>query len=72
MTREEFNKTRFGAGMSCVYKENIYSISIVNFEEGLFALDDGFSESDDMEDLTWVRCESVDLVNVQKFANKEK
>ncbi len=58
MTREEFNKTGFGANMKVSYDNGIYSILSVSFTEGLL----GLVDRDCHEDIFWVRCENVELV----------
>ena len=58
MTIEEFNKTGFTGKMKMRYKNEVYDIVSVDFQEALFAysLDDGY------DNLSWARCENVDLV----------
>ena len=65
MDREEFNSTRFGPGMSALYKMDArnaktskHPITAVNFNEALLELKcrDG--------DYIWVRCESVDILPI--------
>jgi len=58
MTREEFNKTGFGAHMRAIYDSVIYDIRSVSFTEGLLCLVDKECHDDHF----WVRCENVDLV----------
>lgn len=58
MTREEFNKTGFGANMKASYDNVIYKILSVNFTEGLL----GLVDTDCHDDVFWVRCENVELV----------
>lgn len=58
MTRDEFNKAKFGAGMEAVYCEVRYKVMNINFTEALF----GLVDMDDFDDITWVRCESAELV----------
>lgn len=60
MTIEEFQTTRFGAGMTAVYKTKIYDITSVDFEESLIELRP--TESDRDEDEFWVRCENIKLL----------
>lgn len=62
MTREEFSKTKFSAGMLFKYDGQIYPVVSVDFTEGLFGLD-LYSDADS---LNWVRCESGELVESQK------
>lgn len=56
MTIEEFNKTRWGANMKFAYKGNVFDVTSVNFGEALI----GYCTDDD--ELSWVRCENIDLL----------
>tara|TARA_R110000824_G_C14863152_1_gene641454 strand:- start:278 stop:457 length:180 start_codon:yes stop_codon:yes gene_type:complete len=59
MTREEFDKTGFGANMKASYDDGIiYKVQSVSFTEGLV----GLIDVDEFDDVFWVRCESIDLV----------
>lgn len=59
MTREEFNSTKWGAGMKCTVEGSVpYDVVSVNFGEALVGLDC----FDDVDDLSWYRCESVEIV----------
>lgn len=63
MTREEFNKTRFSANMNVSYRGGKYGVVSVNFYEALLGIIDGEVTGDESaDDLTWVRCESVELL----------
>ncbi len=58
VTREEFNNTRWGAGMKCLVGDaGPYDVVSVNFGEALVGLD----WYGDINDLDWYRCESVEL-----------
>lgn len=57
MTIEEFNNTRFGAGMKAKYKGEVYTIGSVDFEEKLV----GIYMPEDLE-TTWVRCENISII----------
>jgi hypothetical protein len=59
MTIEEFNNTRFGVGMKCLYKGKEYDIYQVDFEECLL----GIWISGPYQYFDWVRCENINLVN---------
>jgi len=61
MTREEFNNQSIGAGDKFKYKDDIRDIISINFSEGLFAID----EFDDIENPTWVRCESGEFISFE-------
>lgn len=58
MTREEFDKTSWGAGMKMKYDGEIYDIVSVDFKEALI----GFSYDGDSNNLSWARCESIEPV----------
>lgn len=58
MTQEEFNKTSFGNGDKVEYNKKIYLVHSVDFIEALFAID----VCNDIENLSWVRCESVEFI----------
>ena len=59
MTREEFNNTKWGAGIKCTVEGSVpYDVVSVVFGEALIALDD----CDDIDNPSWYRCESVELV----------
>ena len=54
----EFNKTGFTGGMKMKYKNNTYDVISVDFEEELFA----YSLDGDFDNLSWARCENVELI----------
>ncbi len=59
MTREEFDRTIFSSGMKCKHKDGgTYPVVSLDFEEALLGID----RYDDPNDLSWVRCESVEIV----------
>ena len=58
MTQDEFDKTGWTGGMSCIYYGTEVSISSVNFPERLI----GYATEFD-DELSWARCENVVLVN---------
>jgi len=59
MTREEFNNYSFGAGTKFKYEERVCPVVALHFPEALLGLD----MFDDTNDLTWVRCESGEIVD---------
>lgn len=61
MTIEEFNKTRFHAGMKVMYNGEIYPLASANFDEKLVAYVDGYDE-DDKPEFNWVRCENCEII----------
>jgi len=58
MTREEFNNTGFTGKMKMKYQGRIYDVISVDFGEALF----GYSLDGSCVDLSWCRCENVELV----------
>ena len=60
MTIEEFNKTGFTGQMRCTYKGEEYLLASVDFEEQIIGILLPDNQEDDYE-LTWVRCENVEL-----------
>lgn len=63
MTIQQFNNTRFGNGMKVIYKNEIFPIVAVDFEEALFAIPNIRGIETDSE-TTWVRCENVELTEL--------
>ena len=60
MTKEEFDKTRWGAGMIGLYGGVEYTIIAVDFTEHLVGLADEPDE-ESASWCNWVRCESVEI-----------
>ncbi len=63
MTIEEFNNTKFYAGMEVVIHSKLYGsiqrpIASVNFDQALI----GIETDNDDEQLDWFRCENCDIV----------
>lgn len=58
MTREEFNNTQWGVKTKCIVNGIECDIVSIDFGEALIALD----VFDDVDNPTWFRCESVELV----------
>lgn len=76
MTIEEFNNTRFKFGMKAEYKNNVYDIISVDFEENLIGLDNGIIECNgcgtERTDVMWVRCENCKIImNTKEQKAKE-
>lgn len=65
MTIPDFQNMRFGAGMVVIYKEHLYDIYAVDFEENLIQIGAAFSE-----DGFWVRCENCEIK--KPFIQNEK
>ncbi len=58
MTREEFNNYRFTAKTSAIHRDgNSYPVVMIDFQEAILGLD----MFDDIDNLTYVRCESIDI-----------
>lgn len=65
MTIDQFDKTGFQYGDKAVYKGETYPIKSLDFEERLIGLL-GVSFGADEDDVTWVRCESVEHIPLIK------
>jgi len=59
MTIEEFNNTLWAGNMFALYKGVRYQIGASDFEEALVGLVGVVQGSDD---LNWVRCENIEVV----------
>ncbi len=57
MTIEEFDKTKFDAGMSFMIKGRMHDIASVNFDQKLI----GVENYSDPEEIDWYRCENIEL-----------
>lgn len=66
MTKEEFLRTRFAKGMRVKYRESIYDVVSVDFEECLIGMDAGTQEcgccGEETVAVSWARCENCDLI----------
>lgn len=60
MSIEEFNSTKWGGGMFAMYHGEKYPIAACDFEEALVALSGVTLGTDE---LNWVRCENITLVD---------
>lgn len=56
MKLEEFEKQAWKSGMKAKYHGGEFDIATINFEESLVGL------MDDREEISWVRCENVELI----------
>jgi len=64
MSIEEFNNTRFGAGDSVIYKNELWPIVAVEFEEALFAIPNERGITVAVADqMDWVRCQSCQYIS---------
>lgn len=52
-----FDKFKWTAKLVAVYEGNEYDVVSVDFKERLV----GISDTDDREDLFWVRCENMEI-----------
>lgn len=64
MTQEEFNQTSFGNGDRAIYKNKVYPVASVDFEENLIGLLMNISGGEE-GDISWVRCENVEFIPKQ-------
>ena len=62
VTTEEFSKQSFGAGDKARYKDGIYVVATVDFDEQLIGLLLNISGGEP-DDVSWVRCENVDYIS---------
>lgn len=66
MTIDEFNKTRFGPGMKIKYDGEIYNLIATDFQEALFGF---IITGGDLNNLSWARCENVEIIKSEKIVN---
>lgn len=62
MQRAEFNAMPHHENMLVEYEGESYYVISVNFPEALFGLVPNKRDTFDVEEWTWVRCESVKLI----------
>jgi hypothetical protein len=62
MKIEEFDNTEFGKGLKGLYKGQAYLIKSIDFEERLVGLLLEDNEEGDDYELSWVRCENIELI----------
>ena len=63
MTKEEFYKTRFGAGSKCFYKGVVWNVVAVDFEEELIAIPNEEGITVEVADqMQWIRCENAEMI----------
>lgn len=58
MTRYEFDNTKWAKNRNAYHKGRAYEIVAINFDEQLLGL-----IRDNEEDVIWVRCENVNLLD---------
>ena len=61
MTKNEFLATGFNPGQLAEYEGELHKVGSVSFTEMLF----GLVDKEDPNQLWWVRCESINLVEPQ-------
>ena len=66
MTIDEFNKTSFGPGMKIKYDGVIRDVISADFTEFLFGF---IIDGGDFNNLSWARCENVELITNEKQIN---
>lgn len=75
MTKEEFLRTRFAKGMRVKYRESIYDVVSVDFEECLIGMDAGTQEcgccGEETVAVSWVRCENCDLITKTEWEHTD-
>lgn len=57
MTLQEFDETKWGAHMQCIYAHKVREVASVNFPERLV----GLASLDEVDEIDWVRCENVTI-----------
>lgn len=57
MKLEEFDKFQWTSKLTAIYDAREYDIVSVDFKERLV----GISDTDDRDDLFWVRCENMEI-----------
>ncbi|WP_440682322.1 hypothetical protein [Cysteiniphilum halobium] len=68
MTIEEFKKQLWKAGMNCTYinprtkEQTMHAVATICFSECLVGLCDPDIDECEADDITWVRCENVTLI----------
>ena len=70
MTKEEFLDQSWCSGMEAIYQDNLYAVATVNYKSLLV----GLVRSEDGDEITWARCEDVQLTpeTVQMVAEVKK
>lgn len=58
MTLEDFNSTSFHINMSCIYNENHYHITAVDFTDGLIGIDLFGTGT-----IVWTHHENIEILN---------
>ena len=67
MTIKQFEQQKFGAGMQCKYDGATWDIASVDFQESLIGIHPpSKNEVDTDEEISWVRCENVELIEGEK------
>ena len=65
MTTAEFKKQSFANGDRVIYKEKVYPIAQIDFEEQLFGIIGEISNSP--EEITWKRCDNCEFIGWLKI-----
>lgn len=63
MTKDEFDKFNWGAGLKARYDTEVYVIASVDFFERLIGLCDLSVKLPNTDDIRWCRCENVEVLN---------
>lgn len=67
MTENEFDCMKWRKEMKACYDGHTYRVAGCNLRERLLRLDDGFGDDDH-----WVRCENVQIVELDAACQQEK
>lgn len=62
MTLEEFDKFHWRSGLVCVYDDKHFNVVSVDFVEQLVGICFDSSGPSDADDISWVRCENVRIL----------
>lgn len=64
MTITEFEQTGFSANTKITYKDKIYEVIMVDFEENLIAIDEFPDDDDEYKQFSWKRCENCEIIDL--------
>lgn len=62
MSIEQFNQTGFTGNMRCRFQGKTYCIASVDFEENLIGIYEEIQGCDNLDEISWKRCENIDLI----------
>jgi len=61
MTLDEFDNAKWTGGMKLEYKNEVYEVAAVSFEEKLVGFQEDFATGNE-NDLSWARCENIKII----------